>query len=143
MLAESLLLAHAGRAPRRPQDPARVSRAPKLEKKDGIVNWTLDAVTVWNRQRAVTPWPGAATAHRGRRLLLMRAWPHHLLAVPEPPGTVLRVFEDSMAVACDPGVLLVARVKPEGRNEMDAADWARGARVERGEQLAIPEEAHA
>jgi methionyl-tRNA formyltransferase len=143
LLAESLLLAHAGRAPRRPQDQALASQAPKLKKQNGVVTWGLDAVTVWNRQRAVTPWPGAATAHRGRRLLVMRAWPHHLLPVPEEPGTVLGVFDNGIAVACSPGVLLVERVKPEGRNEMSAADWARGARIERGERLAITEEAHA
>jgi methionyl-tRNA formyltransferase len=143
VLAESLLLAHAGRAPRRKQDPSRVSHAPKLKKKDGVVHWALDAVAVWNRQRAVTPWPGASTAHRGRRLTIVRAWPHHLLAAPEPPGTVLGIFDSGIAVACAPGVLLVERVKPEGRNEMSAADWARGARIERGELLAITEEAHA
>ena len=143
ILAESLLLAHAGRAPRRPQDKSQVSRAPKLRKQDGVVIWALDAVTVWNHARAVTPWPGAATAHRGRRLLLVRAWPHHLLPVPEEPGTVLGVFENGVAVACRPGVLLVERVKPEGKAEMSAADWARGARIERGERLAIAEEAHA
>ncbi len=143
VLAESLLLAHAGRAPRKPQDPARAGLAPKLRKKDGAMSWALSAETVWNRQRAVTPWPGAATAYRGRRLLVMRAWPHHLLPVPDAPGTVLGVFESGIAVACSPGVLLIERVKPEGRNEMDAADWARGARIERGERLAITEEAHA
>jgi len=143
ILAESLLLAHAGRAPRRPQEKAAVSHAPKLKKQDGVVSWALDAVTVWNRQRAVTPWPGAATAHRGRRLLLMRAWPHHMLSVADEPGTVLGIFDSGVAVACRPGVLLVERVKPEGRNEMTAADWARGARIERGERLAIAEEAHA
>src|SRR5207244_3546746 len=67
LLAESLLLAHAGRAPRRPQETAAASHAPKLKKRDGVMSWALDAVTVWNRQRAVTPWPGAATAHRPQR----------------------------------------------------------------------------
>jgi len=143
VLAESLLLAHAGRAPRRPQEAARASRAPKLRKQDGVMNWALDAVTVWDHQRAVTPWPGATTAHRGRRLLVMRAWPHHLLMALETPGSVLGVFESGVAVACSAGVLLLERVKPEGKNEMSAADWARGARIERGERLAITEEAHA
>ncbi|HEY2954470.1 MAG TPA: methionyl-tRNA formyltransferase [Candidatus Eisenbacteria bacterium] len=143
VLAETLLLAHAGRAPRRPQDAARASHAPKLAKQDGVMNWSLDAVTVWNHQRAVTPWPGAATAHRGHRVQVTRAWPHHTLAVPQPPGAVIAIFEKSIAVACNPGVLLVERVKPEGRNDMDAADWARGARFEPGEQLAFAEEAHA
>ncbi len=143
LLAESLLLAHAGTAPRRRQESAAGSYAPRLKKQDGNIGWARDAVTVWNRQRAVTPWPGAATAHRGRRLTVTRAWPHHLLPVAERPGTVLAVVGESVAVACDPGVLLVMRVRPEGRGEMSAADWARGARIEPGEQLAMEAEAHA
>ena len=143
LLAESLLLAHQGTAPHRPQPRGAGSYARKLEKRDGVVSWSLDAVTVWNRQRAVTPWPGAATAHRGRALTITHAWPHHLLPVEAAPGTVLAVMDESVAVACGPGVLLVTRVKPEGRNEMTAAEWARGARLARGERLAMEEEAHA
>jgi methionyl-tRNA formyltransferase len=143
LLAESLLLAHAGRAARRPQDAALSSYAARLDKEDGVVSWALDAVTVWNRQRAVTPWPGAQSAHRGRHVIVTRAWPQHLLPVSAPPGTVLAVGAESIAVACRPGVLLVERLKPEGRRDMSAADWARGVRLEPGEQFAIEEEATA
>jgi methionyl-tRNA formyltransferase len=143
LLAESLLLAAAGRAPRRPQPKEGGSYAKKLHKEDGQVNWGLDAVTVWNRQRAVTPWPGAATACAGRRLLVTAAWPHHRLSVPEPPGTVLALTRHGLMVACDPGVLVVTRVKPEGRTEMAAGDWARGARLAAGALLGPDEGASA
>ena len=142
LLAESLLLAHGGSAARRPQR-AGGSYAPKLAKREGCVDWALDAVAVWNRQRAVTPWPGAVTAVHGRRLLLMQTWPHHRLEVARPPGSVLAITSEGMSVACAPGALLVTRVKPEGRNEMDAGEWARGARIEVGETLEIEKEAHA
>jgi methionyl-tRNA formyltransferase len=142
VLVESLLLAHVGSAPRRPQR-GRGSYAPKLAKREGCVDWALDAVTVWNRQRAVTPWPGAVTATRSRRLLLMQTRPHHRLEVASPPGSVMGVTAEGMAVACAPGALLLTRVKPEGRNEMDAGEWARGARIEVGETLQIEKEAHA
>jgi methionyl-tRNA formyltransferase len=132
LLAESLLLAHGGRAPRRPQPAAGGSYAGKLHKRDGAIAWAAEATTVWNHARAVTPWPGATARLSGRRLLVTAAWPHHRLAVPEPPGTVLGVTGEGVMVACDPGVLLVTRVKPEGRREMSAAEWARGARLERG-----------
>ena len=137
LLAESLLLAAAGRAPRRPQAPGEGSYARKLRKEDGVVDWGLDAATVWNRQRAVTPWPGATTACEGRRLLVTCAWPHHRLPVSEPPGTLLAVTRDGVMVACAPGVLLLTRVKPEGRPEMGAAEWARGARLAPGARLAL------
>ena len=143
LLAESLLLVAAAKAPRRPQAGAAGSYARKLRKQDGIVDWALDAATVWNRQRAVTPWPGATTACEGRRLLVTGAWPHHRLAVPETAGTVLAVTREGVMVACDPGVLLVTRVKPEGRAEMGAAEWAHGARLAAGARLALEKEAAA
>ena len=58
LLAESLVLAHQGHAPRQKQDRAAGSYAPKLTKADGAIDWELDAEAVWGRQRAVTPWPG-------------------------------------------------------------------------------------
>jgi methionyl-tRNA formyltransferase len=135
LLAESLLLAHAGRAPRRPQPRDAGSYARKLQKSDGIVDWSNDALTVWNRARAVTPWPGATAQHRGRRVLVTHSLPHHLLGVDRPAGQILALTDEGVAVACDPGVLLLVRVKPEGAKEMSATDWARGARVEPGESL--------
>jgi len=143
LLAESLLLAVTGRAPRRPQARDDGSYARKLRKEDGVVDWGLDAVTVWSRQRAVTPWPGATTASEGRRLLVTGAWPQHRLGVPEPPGTVLAVTREGVMVACAPGVLLVTRVKPEGRSEMGAAEWARGARLATGARLVLQKEVSA
>jgi methionyl-tRNA formyltransferase len=140
LLAESLLLAASGRAPRRPQPREGGSYAKKLRKEDGLLDFGHDAVTVWNRQRAVTPWPGATTACEGRRLLVTGAWPHHQLAVPEPPGTVLAVTREGVMVACRPGVLVVTRVKPEGRSEMGGAEWARGARLATGARLALEKE---
>ncbi|HTO91033.1 MAG TPA: methionyl-tRNA formyltransferase [Candidatus Sulfotelmatobacter sp.] len=139
LLAESVLLAHAGRAPRRPQ-PREGSYARKLRKRDGLISWGQDAVTVWNRQRAVTPWPGATTLSGGRRLIVTRAWPHHRLSADAPPGTVLAIEDTRVAVACSPGVLLLERVRPESKNEMAAGEWARGARIAPGERLTTPEE---
>lgn len=143
VLAESLRLAHEGRAPRLPQNRAAGSYAHKLAKEDGVIDWALDAVTAWNRQRAVTPWPGAVTGLRGQHLTVLRSEPVHLLPLPEPPGTVLAVTKQGVAVACAPGALLLTRVKPEARAERAAAEWARGARLERGERLAMEKEAHA
>ena len=143
LLAESLELAHQGRAPRQKQDRAAGSYAPKLTKADGAIDWELDAEAVWGRQRAVTPWPGATTGHRGRPLRVVRARPLHDLSLGKPAGTLLQVTEEGVAVACRRGALLLERVKPEGRSEMSAADWARGARVTADERLGLPQESPA
>jgi methionyl-tRNA formyltransferase len=145
LLAESLALAAAGIAPRIPQDRAAGPYARKLTKGVGSVDWALDAAVVWNRQRAVTPWPGAATGFGSRRLQLLRCRPFDLLATEAPAGRVLGIGPDGVRVACGRGSLLLERVKPEARGEMDAAEWARGARIQVGDQMDIivEKEAHA
>jgi methionyl-tRNA formyltransferase len=143
LLAETLLLAHEGRAPRQPQDPAAGSYARKLGKKDGVVDFALDAETVWHRQRAVTPWPGATTAFRGRQLLLRRTEPAEPRAVDAAPGTILGTGADGVRVACAPGVLRLVTVRPEGRGDQAATEWARGARIQAGDRLNLEKEAHA
>ncbi len=143
LLADSLTLAMAGRAPRRPQDRAAGSYAGKLAKRDGEVDWTLDAVTVWNHQRAVTPWPGAAASIQGRRITLLAARPLDLLPRAEAAGTVLESAGDAVVVACGRGALALERVKPGDRGAMGAAEWARGARLAAGATFEVVKEAHA
>jgi methionyl-tRNA formyltransferase len=145
LLAESLCRAANGDAPRVAQDRSAGSYARKLSKADGIVDWALDAVTVWNHQRAMTPWPGAVTGFGGRRLLLIRCRPFDLLASAAPAGRIVGVDAEGVRVACGRGTLLLERVKPESRGEMDAAEWARGVRIQVGDMMEaiVEKEAHA
>jgi len=143
LLVRSLLLAHQGQAPRRAQDSADASMARKLSKSDGVVDWDLDAEQVWNHARAVSPWPGAVTRRGGKSLRISRARPLHRLMNDAPGGTLLEIGAHGIHVACHPGALCIERVVPEGRPEMVAGDWARGARLEVGERLGEVEGARA
>ena len=143
LLADSLVLAGQGQAPRIPQDRAAGSYAPKLEKRDGSVDWAQDAESVWCRQRAVTPWPGAHTMFREHRLKLMETRPVHRLRVDAAPGLVLEIDDEGIVVACDPGALCVLRVRPEGKADMFATEWARARAHRAGRRPAHRKEAHA
>lgn len=133
LLAESCVLAHEGRAPRAPQDRAAGSYAKKLRKSDGAVDWALPARTVWNHARAVTPWPGATAGWNGRRVLLLASRPE--AGGGGEPGEVLAVDREGVRVACGEAALRLVEVKPEGRGVQSAAEWARGARLEKGSRL--------
>jgi len=139
LLAESVVLAAREQAPRTKQ-PQAGSYAKKLAKRDGIVDFGADAVTVWRRQRAVTPWPGATTGYDSRRLQIMESKPYDVLPAAAAPGTVLELGR-AVRVACGRGSLELLRVKPEGGVEMDAIEWARGARIARGARVHWNEEA--
>ena len=134
LLAESVVQAAEGRAARTPQDRAAGSYAKKLRKQDGVVDWGLPARVVRAHARAVTPWPGATTSFRGKRVLVVRALAE-AGGAGAAPGTLLGTDDDGLRVACAEGVLRVTRLKPEGRAELDAAEWARGARPQPGERF--------
>lgn len=133
LLAESCVLAHEGRAPRAPQDRAAGSYARKLKKSDGAVDWALPARVVWNRARAVTPWPGATAGFGGRRVIVVASRPE--AGAGGAPGEVRAVDREGVVVSCAEGALRLTRVKPEGRGEQPAAEWARGARLEAGMRM--------
>ncbi len=135
LLNVSCLLAASGTATRTPQDRAAGSYAKKLRKQDGVVDWALDASVVWHHQRAVTPWPGATALFGARRLIVTKCEPLERAAVARPAGEVMDVTADGVVVACGSGALRLVRVKPEGRGEQSAAEWARGARVEQGQRF--------
>jgi len=139
LLAESLVMAARQEAPRHRQ-PGDGSYANKLAKRDGLVEFGGDAVTIWNRQRAVTPWPGAWTGYDSRRLQIVESRPCDLLPAEAAPGTILELAGRGVRVACGRGSLELLRVKPEGSVEMDASEWAHGARVARGAHMAWNEE---
>src|SRR5205823_4492958 len=64
LVAESIAAIIAGTARVIPQDKARVTRAPKLTKEDGRIDWTQPARVVHNLVRALKPWPiASATWH--------------------------------------------------------------------------------
>src|SRR6516165_7396535 len=44
-----------------PQDASQVSKAPKLTKKHGLIDWARPAQALCNQIRAMQPWPTAYT----------------------------------------------------------------------------------
>lgn len=128
----------AGAANIAPQDPARVTRAPRLTKADGVVDWSHPAARIERMRRALEPWPRATTFFRrdgaARRLVLADVCVAD--AVPPAgsrPGTVLGVDDNGIVVACGGDTsLVITHVVPEGRRGMTAAEFARGNAIHAG-----------
>jgi methionyl-tRNA formyltransferase len=66
VVLEALRQLAAGTAIRIPQDNAQATYAPKLQKSDGVLDWTQSADELARRVRAMNPWPGAMTAALSR-----------------------------------------------------------------------------
>ena len=61
LVCETIDLLESGRVPALPQDPALASKAPRLKKTDGLIDWTRPAAAIKNQIRAMEPWPKTYT----------------------------------------------------------------------------------
>jgi methionyl-tRNA formyltransferase len=119
-----------------PQPADGVSHAPKVTVDDARVDWSAPAVPIDRQVRACTPAPGAWTTFRGERLRLGPVVAEDPAAAEPPlaPGE-LAVSRSQVRVGTGGGPVRLGVVRPAGKREMPAADWARGVRIEAGERL--------
>ena len=126
----------AGTLRGRRQDDALATRAPKLSRADGWVDFSRDARTVQGRIHGLTPWPGVkATWRQGdgseQPLALRRvqALPDHQHDA--APGTIL----PDHLVAVGNGAVRLLEVQPPGSRVMSIAAFVSGHPLKPGDQL--------
>jgi methionyl-tRNA formyltransferase len=128
------------------QDPAQVTKAPKLTKEHGLIDWSRSGRDVCNQVRAMQPWPTAYTFwHRaGRpplRLIVPRAgWRPAAAGERLAPGEVLSGGDTQwLSVGAGNGdVVDVHELQPAGKRRMAAAEFLRGHKPEAGDRLGPP-----
>lgn len=114
-------------------DASRLIHARKLVAADGFVDFHDTAEEVDRRIRATTPDPGAWTTTPDGRRLKMEAVTA-IEGTTSGPGVVVAT-KNEVTVGCGSGAVRLGRVAPAGKGWMDAAAWARGARLDEGAQL--------
>src|SRR5262249_35855124 len=122
-----------------PQDKGRVTRAPKLRKEDGIIDWSKPTRAIHDLVRAMQPWPVASTtwhpAEAGKPPLRLIV---HRTAVVEGrggPGRVIESEKDRLVVAAGQGAVRLLEVQIAGKRVLDAAEFLRGHHVFPGDRM--------
>jgi methionyl-tRNA formyltransferase len=115
-----------------PQPADGVSVAPKITVESARVRWDLPAHVVDRRIRAVTPNPGAWTMIGDLRV---KIGPVTVEDAPDSlaPG-VIRVERKGVHVGTGSQPVLLGQIQAPGKKSMNAADWARGARLDESPQ---------
>jgi len=119
-----------------PQSDAGVTRAPKLSREDGRLDWTWPAARIHNRVRGANPVPGAFTEWQGQPLKVHRSRLREDLQ-PAAPGSVLEAGDELVVSAAD-GALSLLQVQPAGKGAMEGSDFVRGYRIAVGDVLGTP-----
>lgn len=131
-LKETLLKLKAGETLRRTvQEDSNSCYARKLTKEDAIVRWNKSASEISAQVRGLQPWPGTVTFLQGQPLQILEAKTVEEIST-GAVGNVAQVLKQSFTVQTGRGTLEILRVKPAGKNEMSAGDFARGKRLSAG-----------
>ncbi len=139
LLAETIDVVERGATHFERQDEALATYAPKLKKRDGLINWDEEPFKIRNLVRGLVPWPGAYAHCQGKTLKIMRA---ELGTLPQDaggrlPGEVLGVVKDKgIIVKAGSGALVITHLQLEGKKVLQADAFLRGHRIRVGEVLA-------
>jgi methionyl-tRNA formyltransferase len=125
----------AGTAQGVKQDKAQVTKAPKLKKENGSIDWGRTAEQVCNQVRAMQPWPTAYTFRRSpgqplSRLIITKAALAQLSVSRSPrPGLLLSLPTTGyhlLAEAGDGRAVNILELQPEGKRRMTPAEYLNG-----------------
>lgn len=116
------------------QDERLVTYAHKIEKSEGLIDWSQTSIEVYNRLRGLQMGPGAHTLRQGSPLKI-----HKVQLVSDgsssTPGQVISVDRESFVVACGKGALRILEVQPASRARQTAATYLLGYSMKQGELL--------
>lgn len=139
LVLEALATIEAGTALPIAQDPALATRAPRLTKEMGKVDWTRAATDLRNQVRALQPWPKTYTFWQrpsGEPLRVILDKVHvEPQATPAEPGTVLEAQGERLVVATGAGGLRIEALQPAGKRVLSAGEFLRGYPVRPGQRF--------
>jgi methionyl-tRNA formyltransferase len=119
-----------------PQPAEGVSYAPKIKKQDGHIDWNRPARAIWNRVRALAPWPGAFTYLTAQtQPKVLKLWQAEVVDQTGPPGEILRADKTGIVVGCGAAALRILILQREGGRRLDAQQFLAGHPLRPGARL--------
>lgn len=118
-----------------PQKSEGISLARKLSKSEGLIDWSQRAELINRKVAAFYPNPIAYTNFRSEVIKITKSrmcsdFPSDILVL---PGEWI-VEKERVLMGTGSTPLEIIQLVPQGRSEMKATDWARGARIDSGER---------
>ncbi|MFQ5863436.1 MAG: methionyl-tRNA formyltransferase [Candidatus Brocadiales bacterium] len=126
-----------------PQQEELVSYAPRVRKKDGLINWNQPPEKIHNFIRGMNPKPGAFSflpAKGGqpkKKLIILHSRLETQKKLQEicKPGTILHTSDQGIQIAAAGGSLWITQLQPEGGRKMTAQEYLRGHQLHKGQCL--------
>lgn len=117
-----------GTAIETPQAHALATHAPRIERDEGQIEWTLPAGRIHNLVRGLQPWPLVSAVIGGVRCRVLRTRVTEG-TIEAPPGTLVEAGRDLVVAAGGGSRLEILELQPEGKRVMTAREFLAGRAV--------------
>ena len=111
------------------QDESEATHCKKISKSDGLFSFDEEAVQIYNKFRALTPWPGIYLAN-GLKILSLE-----LSHKTGKSGEILSVEKDHVVVACKGGAVKIYELQEPSKKPTNAKSYINGKRLSVGDEL--------
>jgi len=111
------------------QDHSKATRAPKLKKSDGFLNFADPAKSLRRKILGLWPWPGASAIYLSKKTakpLRVTIAMAQLIQTSNPAGLKAGTLDENLNVICGEDALKIIKIKPNGSGLMDFKDFVNG-----------------
>ncbi len=102
-----------------------------IDKKMGLIDFSMEAEAIERLVRGLNPWPSAYTYTDGKLLKIWAAQAEDTDCMGEY-GEIIKTDADSFSIKTGRGILKVLELQPEGKRRMKALDYLNGAGMKTG-----------
>lgn len=102
----------------------------KMKKEEKVIDWSMNAYDLHNKIRGMYKINTNHTTLNNKIIKILKTIP--IGDIEGCCGEIKEIEKDGVVVCCGKGAIKLLVVKPEGKGEMRASDWIRGARIEKG-----------
>ncbi|MCM1272353.1 MAG: methionyl-tRNA formyltransferase [Clostridium sp.] len=132
LILSTLTALYGKTATRTKQNDEESCYASMLSKELGNIDFTRSAEEIERQIRGLFPWPCAYTKIMDKTVKLLEAQVVKQDVSDFQAGEIVNVTKKSFQIACGSDALLIKRLQPEGKKEMDAAAYLNGNKLEAG-----------
>ncbi len=113
-----------------PQDQSKATYAPKIQKSEGLIDWTNNAKNILGKINGLYPTPGAFFMINGERYKILKG------EISNGTGNPGEVLNDHLEIACgDKKSIKVLVIQRQGKKPQNISEFMLGSHVKKGHQI--------
>ena len=112
------------------QDHSKATYAPKIQKSEGLIDWTNNTKNICGKINGLYPFPGAFFMLNGERYKILKA------EISNGIGNPGEVINDYLEIACgDKQSIKVIEIQREGKRPQNIGEFMLGSRIKKGDKI--------